>query len=184
MKMTQKHRRRGFTLIELSIAIMLGLAISAMTLGLFNQQLAFLKIYQSQSFLTEEAPIVGMYVSKLVGKADRFHLHGNLADAISGAAPNNGPSDFAVLNFRQPNGTIRSAVLAFQSLNGTGTALYYYVVPLGFAGGLPAPQWAIMRPASGPNGQVRRGNFTVLNGNLQMNLIGENNERITYCGSM
>jgi prepilin-type N-terminal cleavage/methylation domain-containing protein len=183
MKMTQKRLCRGFTLIELSIAIMLGLAISAMTLGLFNQQLAFLKIYQSQSFLTEEAPIVGMYVSKLVGKADRFRLHATLEDAIAGTNPKSEKSNFVVLNFRQPNGTIRAAMLAFQNL-GSGMALYYYVIPLNFTGELPAPQWAVMRPARGPNAQVRRGNFTVQSGILQMNLIGENNERITYSGSM
>jgi prepilin-type N-terminal cleavage/methylation domain-containing protein len=183
MKMTQKRLCRGFTLIELSIAIMLGLAISAMTLGLFNQQLAFLKIYQSQSFLTEEAPIVGMYVSKLVGKADRFRLHATLEDAIAGTNPKSEESNFVVLNFRQPNGTIRAAMLAFQNL-GSGIALYYYVIPLNFAGELLAPQWAVMRPARGPNARVRRGNFTVKSGILQMNLIGENNERITYSGSM
>lgn len=183
MKITQRCDRGGFTLIELSIAMMLGLAISAMTLGLFNQQLAFLKIYQSQSFLTEEAPIVGMYVSKLVGKADRFRLHSTLEDAIAGTNSNNGRSNFAVLNFRQPNGTIRSAILAFQNL-GSGIALYYYIIPSNFTGELPAPQWAVMRPARGPNAQVRGGNFTVERGNLQMNLIGENNERITYSGSM
>jgi hypothetical protein len=164
---------------------MLGLAISGMTLGLFNQQLAFLKIYKSQSFLTEEAPIVGMYVSKLVGKADRFRLHNSVADAINGAAPTNGPADFAVLNFRQPDGTIRAAVLAFQDLNGTGRALYYYVIPLGFADtDLPAPQWAVMSPARGQSGMARTGSFSVVNGNLLMTLTGENNESITYSGSM
>ena len=35
--------RRGFTLIELSIAMTIGLMTAAMVLALFNQQLAFLK---------------------------------------------------------------------------------------------------------------------------------------------
>ncbi len=79
--------RGGFTLIELSVAMVMGLAIGAMVLTLFNQQLAFLRIYKAQNFLTEEAPVISMYVSKLVGKADRFRLHDSLNDALSGVNP-------------------------------------------------------------------------------------------------
>ena len=34
--------RRGFTLVELTIAMMIGLMVSAMVLAIFNQQMAFL----------------------------------------------------------------------------------------------------------------------------------------------
>ena len=36
--------------------MLMGMATGAMVLALFNQQLAFLKIYRSQNFLTDEAP--------------------------------------------------------------------------------------------------------------------------------
>lgn len=180
MKTTRRTARAGFTLIEMSVAILLGLAISGMTLGLFQQQLTFLQIYKSQSFLSEEAPIVGMYVSKLVGKADRFGLHTTLAEAVAGNGANNGPSDFAVLKFRQPGGAICSAVLAFQNIGGRGVGLYYYVIPTN--GVVPAPQWAVMRPAA-VGGGARGGTFTVVGGVLTMTLTGENNEVITYSGS-
>ena len=64
MKSTPKRARRGFTLIELTIAIMIGLATGTMVLALFNQQLAFLKIFKAQGFLTEEAPIISTYVDR------------------------------------------------------------------------------------------------------------------------
>ena len=43
MKPRLQKMRRGFTLIELSIAMTIGLMTAAMVLALFNQQLAFLK---------------------------------------------------------------------------------------------------------------------------------------------
>ena len=44
MKRPIHSKRRGFTLIELSVALTMGLMTGGMVLALFNQQLAFLKI--------------------------------------------------------------------------------------------------------------------------------------------
>ena len=172
-----KHRRtsRGVTLIEMSIAVMMGLAIGAMTLALFNQQLAFLKIFRVQNFLTEEAPVISMYVSRLIGKADRFRLHDNVADALSGANPRLTPSPVVVLNFRQPNGVMRAAIMAYENRNNTGNALYYYIVPL--AGLMGEPQWAITRAPQGVT-------FGMQEGVLRMVLTGPSDEQITYSGTM
>ncbi len=54
-------RLPGFTLVELTLAITLGLMIASMAMALFNQQLAFLRIYRVQDFLTEEAPIINLH---------------------------------------------------------------------------------------------------------------------------
>lgn len=174
MKPNFHPRRRGFTLIELSIAIMLGLATATMTLALFNQQLAFLKIYQAQNFLTDEAPVISVYVSRLVGKADRFRLHDNVADALANVRSRTTPSPVVVLNFRQPDGTLRASLLSFEN-RGSGPALYYYVVPV--TGVLGAPQWAVTKK---PTNVL----FSLEQGVLRMALTGPAGERITYSGTM
>jgi hypothetical protein len=166
--------RKGFTLVELSLAIMLGMAIGAMCLALCNQQLAFLRIYRAQNFLTEEAPIISMHVSKLVGKAERFRLHDSLADALSGANPRSAASPVLVLNFRQPDGVIRAGILSFENRNDS-LALYYYVVPL--SGALGTPLWYITKA---PTDVV----FAVNQGILRMTLSGPNGELVTYSGAM
>jgi prepilin-type N-terminal cleavage/methylation domain-containing protein len=174
MTPTPSSARRGFTLIELTLAMMLGLAIGAMTLALFNQQLAFLRIYRVQNFLTEEAPLISLHVSKLVGKAERFRLHDTVADALSGANPRSTSSPVLVLNFRQPDGMVRAAILSFED-RGTGPALYYYVRPL--SGVMGTPQWYITKvPANVA--------FTVEQGILRMTLTGPCGELITYSGAM
>lgn len=174
MRSVRQRLRRGMTLIELSIAIMIGMAMGAMLLALFNQQLVFLKLFKAQSFLTEEAPIISTYVSRLVGRADRFRLHDTVADALAGTNPRLTASPVVVLNFRQPDGTMRATILSFEN-RGTGPALYYYVVPV--SGVLGAPQWAVTKsPASV--------SFAMVQGVLRMTLTGKNGEVITYSGTM
>ena len=166
--------RRGFTLLELSISIMLGMIVAAMALAVFNQQLAFLRIYQTQNFLADEAPLVSLYVSRLVGKADRFRLHDTVANALAGLNPQLTASPVVYMTFRQPDGTLRASILSFEN-RGTGSALYYYVVPT--SGVLGAPQWYISKKPSNVS-------FAMQNGVLRMTLTGPASEQITYSGTM
>lgn len=174
MKRLRHGIRKGFTLLELTIVIMVGMTTGAMLLALFNQQLAFLNIYRSQNFLTEEAPVISMYVSRIVGKADRFRLHDSVADALSGSNPRTTASPVVVLNFRQPDGSVRATILSFENRNGRN-ALYYYVVPT--SGTLGAPQWYVTR-------SPRAVSFFMEQGVLRMALTGPNFESITYSGTM
>lgn len=180
MKSRFPRLRRGFTLIELSISIMLGLATGAMVIALFNQQLAFLKLYKAQNFLTDEAPIISMYVSRLIGKADRFGLYNTVDDALSEKNSRMSNSSVAplpkvvALVFRQMDGTKRKTIMSFEN-RGSGNALYYYLVPT--SGVLGVPQWTISKAP-------RDVSFAMENGILRMTLTGRQNEQITYSGTM
>lgn len=179
MTFTRQRMRRGFTLVELSLATMIGISIGAITLALCNQQLTFLKLYKAQSFLTEEAPVVSMYVSRLIGKADGFRLHNSLEDALAGKNLRSEESSVVVLNFRQPDGSQRATILSWEDL-GTGLALNYYVVPQ--TGVLGAPQWAVYKAPPLPN--TCNVIFSMNQGILQMTLTGPKREQITYSGTM
>lgn len=174
MKMTMmKSVRRGFTLVELSVAIMLGMAIGSMVLMLFNQHLTFLKIYQAQGFLSDEAPLINIYVNRIVGRADRFRLHASLNDALAGTNARLTDSPVVVMNFRQPDGTMKASILAFQDL-GSGSALYCYTVPTSGAMGSP---WTVSNRPSNVS-------FAVDQGILRMTITGPAGERIIYSGAM
>ena len=176
--MLSSYRRRacrGMTLIELSIAIGLGMLISGMLMAVFNMQLFFLKEFRKQSFLTEEAPMISTYVSKLIGQADRFSLHPTLSDARNGVKQQLTSSTVARLYYRQPDGTYRSAILSFEA-RGSGNQLYYFVVPQG-NGPLPEPEWSITRAPTAVS-------FEVVGGVLRMALTGPNDEQVTYSGAM
>jgi len=177
MKIFPRKIRRGFTLIELTIAIMMGIATGAMIIALFNQQLAFLRLFKDQSFLTEEAPVISMYVSRLVGKADRFRLHASVADALSNTNPKLTSSPVMLMNFRQPDGTMRATILSYEIRNGS-YGLYYYVVPV--SGVLGTPQWAVTKIPQAVDGVT----FAVDQGVLRMQLRGPKREKITFSGTM
>lgn len=172
LKIIQK--RHGFTIIELSVAMMVGITISALVMAIFNQQLTFLRLFRQQSFLNEEAPLISMHVSRLVGKADRFRLHANMADALSGQNPRLTDSPVLVMNYRQPDGTMRATIMSFED-RGSGSALYHYVVPT--IGTMGPPQWAITKKAQDVN-------FSMINGVLRMRLTGDGGEEVTYSGTM
>lgn len=174
MKSSVRNIRRGFTLVELAIGLMIGMGTAVMMLAVVNQQLAFLKIFKTQNFLTQEAPIISMYVSRLIGKADRFRLHDSVADALSGARPRLTASPVVVLNYRQPDGTMRATILSYEN-RGAGPALYYFVVPT--TGVLGAPQWVVTKA---PSNVV----FAMVDGILRMTLTGPRWEQITYSGTM
>jgi prepilin-type N-terminal cleavage/methylation domain-containing protein len=180
MKFPCSHLHRGFTLIELSIAMMLGLATGSMLMALFNQQLAFLKLYKSQNFLTDEAPIISMNVSRLIGKADRFGLYDTVGDAFSEKKSRMGDSSLTplprvvALVFRQVDGTNRKTIMSFENRGGRN-GLYYYVVPT--SGVLGDPQWAISKAPANVS-------FGIENGILRMTLTGPKREQITYSGTM
>jgi len=168
------RREGGFTLIELTLVISVGLVVATMLMALVSQQLAFLRIYSAQNFLTDEAPIVSLHVSRLVAKADRFRLHASVDDALAGAHPRLGDSPVLLLDYQQPDGSMRRALLSFES-GSDGNALYYYLVPK--VGALGEPEWAITRKASDVS-------FFLQEGILRMKLTGGGGEEITYSGTM
>ncbi|QTN32954.1 prepilin-type N-terminal cleavage/methylation domain-containing protein [Akkermansiaceae bacterium] len=174
MRTSAKKARHGFTLLELTVTMMVGMTIGALILAMLNQQVAFLKIFRAQSFLNEEAPIISNHVSKLLLNAERFRLHSSVADALAGTNPRLTDSPVCVLNFRQPDGTVRAGILSFEN-RGQGNALYYYVVPV--SGVLTAPQWTITNKPSNVS-------FFVESGIIRTRLTGPAGEELTFSGAM
>jgi len=174
MKTGIRKIRRAFTLIEMTVVIMIGMMIGSMLIAIFNQQLAFIRIYQLQSFSTEEAPMISLYLNRLIGKADRFRLHDNISDALSGSNPQTDASPICVLNFRQPDGTMRASILAFEDTV-DGKRLNYYVVPE--TGGLNVAQWSITNRCDNVE-------FYMEQGILRTALTGPQGEQLIYSGAM
>jgi hypothetical protein len=174
MRTDANKKRQGFTILELTVAMMVGLSVGATVLAMLNQQVAFLNIFRAQSFLHEEVPIISNHVTKLLSTAERFRLHASLEDAIAGANPRLTDSPVVVLNFRQPDGSVRAGILSYED-RGQGDALYYYVVPV--SGVLSSPQWAI---TSEPTNVT----FSVESGILRTRMTGPAGEEVTFSGAM
>lgn len=168
-----RRLRAGYTLLELSIAMMMGIAISVMLLAVFNQQLAFLKIFNAQSFLTTEAPIINNYVARVVGSAEGYRLYSSVASLTSGGTPVLTDAPALLLRFKEPDGTFRASVLTFEN-PGTGLGLYYRRVTT--SGTITSPEWVLSKKPT----DVK---FSVVDGILRVKITGPAGEEITYSGS-
>lgn len=174
MKILPRKIRRGFTILELTVAMMVGMAVGGTILAMLNQQIAFLKIFRAQSFLNEEAPIISAHVSKLLINAERFRLHDSVADALAGNNARLTESPVLLLNYRQPDGSVRAGILAWED-RGQGDALYYYVVPL--SGILLAPEWAVTTKPTNVT-------FFMDSGIIRTRITGPAGEEIIFSGAM
>lgn len=167
--------RRGFTLIELSLAISVGLAVAAIALTLLNQQAAFLHIFRAQDFLTREAPVINNYLARVIGHAEGYRLHHSFEDAVAHVTPVLDEATALVLRFKEPNGVFREAILAFHDPGGgLGRGLHYHLVEAD--GSVGPPQWAVSKQ---PVGVV----FSIEEGILRLRLHGPNGEEIIYSGA-
>ncbi|WP_193214649.1 type II secretion system protein [Luteolibacter marinus] len=165
--------RRGFTLLELALGMAVGITVATLLLSLVNQQIAFLRIFNAQNFLTTEAPMINNYLVKIVGTADGYRLYESVDDIVSGNPPVMADAPVLMLRFKEPDGTFRASVLSFED-PGTGTGLYYRMV--NSSGELGTPDWSLTKRPD----DVR---FSIEQGILRIRLIGPNGEELTYSGS-
>lgn len=171
-----KSLRRGFTLVELSTAIGLSLAIAVIMMTLMQQQVSFHRIIKAQSFLVDEAPQVNNTITQILSRADAYRIHNNLSDAVAdiNAVTSNGK--VLVLGYLNPDGTRDFGIISFETSSGDSQLAYYAVdptVPFTNAGN---PDWLISR-------RVQDADFFVEGGVFRMQLTGPAGELITYSGT-
>jgi prepilin-type N-terminal cleavage/methylation domain-containing protein len=167
--------RRGFTLIEMTMALALSLGIAGVLVGILQQQISFTTIMNKFSFLREDAPQVGTLLTNVINKADNYRIFpdtGNARD-MQGAVRSGGKS--LRLRFRNPDGTSDQAIVAFEAIEGE-KRLNYYFKPSSEETWPTNPEWTISaRPDA-----VTFDNST---GILLVTLTGENGEEVTYAGN-
>jgi hypothetical protein len=169
----QRALRRGYTLVELSLAMMTGMMVAAMLLAIFNQQVAFLKIFNAQAFLTTEAPIINNYLSRVIGSAEGYQLYPDMTTLKGGGSPVLEEAQVLLLLFKEPDGTSRASILSFEPFNGED-GLYFRRVTS--TGTISDPEWVLSKEVDGID-------FSVVEGVLRVTLTGPNDETITYSGA-
>jgi len=174
----RKSRARGYTLIELTLAMAVGVIISAIIMSMVNQQLAFLRIFRAQSFLVTEAPMLNNYIAKIVGNADSYRLYASVDDLKAGRQTLT-EAPVIMLRFKEPNGTFRTSVLSFEtptSPEGSGPALYHRMLSTTNELQDIKESWALSKKPA----DVR---FSIDTGILRVKIKGPNREQIIYSGA-
>lgn len=171
----RRRWRRGYTLTELALAMMMGIMVAVMLLSIFQQQVSFLRIFNAQSFLTMEAPVLNNYLSRVMSSAEGYRLYSSVSSLTGGSAPVMADAPVLMLRFKEPNGTFRASVLSYEDPGGgQGRGLYFR--PVTAAGSLGTAEWALSKKPT----DVK---FSVVDGILRCRITGPNGEEITYSGT-
>ena len=174
-KARRRHRQRGFTMIELTLAVSVSMLVATGCLMLLGLHTNYMREVNSFQFLRDEAPQVNSLVTQLVSKSDSYRIYGSAAEAFGGLSAVNTNGQAVRLIYRNPSGLIDQSVIALEPGTASAFELNYYRYQ---GGSWPAqPDWTI-------TSQVASATFSDDGGVLLMALTGPSGEEITYAGTL
>ena len=153
------------------MVLAVSLLIASALASLLNVHCKMLAVSSTYRFLSQQAPQLGILLTKTMGNADDIRIYGNLGDAI--ADQNHVLTGSVVrLWMREPGAAPRTAILSFASA-GTTKGLCYYLASS--SGSFPAsPSWKM------PSGDLTKATFDDITGILLVTLQGSNHDQITF----
>ncbi|NNC89851.1 MAG: hypothetical protein HKN82_15445 [Akkermansiaceae bacterium] len=173
---SQPAPRRGFTLVELSMAVMLSMVIGGMSMMLMQQQVTHQRIVRAQDFLVKEAPLINNALTTIMARADAFRIHETLEDAVADTNAVTTGGRVLVVGFQNPDGSRQFGLISFED-DGMDSFLGYYSIdqftPFPGAGN---PDWIISR-------SLTDATFFIQNDVFRVRLTGAAGESITYSGT-
>ncbi|WP_159434930.1 PilW family protein [Rubritalea squalenifaciens] len=167
--------RKGYTLIELVVVMMLGLLLATTSTMMLSQQVNFYTMLNSQKFVLEEAPVANSMMVRILSQADAFRIHGSQADALSDTNGLVANGSTMVIGFAQPDGSREFGLIEFTKADGasTGTLKFHKLSP---DASTIISSWTITGGASNVT-------FGIQNGILIMTLTGPYGGQIQYAAS-
>jgi len=166
------RRKRGFSLIEMTLAIFMSLWVASATVVLMKQHVYFIKAINQFGFLRDEAPMINVLMSHIIQRADAYRIYETKGNAMAGTGAVNTGGKAVWLRLRNPDGSFEQSIIAFEETAGEGSLNYY--VHDGAVWG-EAPDWTI---SSLPQDVT----FSNDSGVLLIQMTGPNQEEITYVG--
>lgn len=170
-------RKKGFTLIELTVVIVFGIALSSAGMLLLQQQIRTVRRLDVQEFILREAPKINSTLSSLLGQADAIRLHTSFQDAVNDTNPVLSNGTVLVAAYRNIDNSTSFGIISFDTNSNGVNALNYYILDR-TSGATTltqgSPSWTIS--GSDLNGA----SFNLVQGLFQFTLIGPSNEQITY----
>jgi hypothetical protein len=122
----KKRRQSGFTLIELALVMGVSVMVAGALVGMFQAHIQMLNQALKNTFLAEDAPFIGLLLTRTIGNAEDYRIYATGAAARSGTGTPVLAGQAVKLWMRQPNSTFRMAVVSFEPGN-THPALYFYL---------------------------------------------------------
>lgn len=168
----RKGRIGAFTLVEMSMVMLMLLLLSAVLLLMLQSHVNFMRIMGSYTFLRDDAPQVNNMLTGIFGKADSYRIYSSASNAKANTGSINIDGKAVRLSFRNPDGSYDEGIVAFEVVAGEAKLNFYSFD--GAWGG--TPNWTISQQASAVT-------FADDTGILLVTLTGPNGEQVTYGGT-
>jgi prepilin-type N-terminal cleavage/methylation domain-containing protein len=166
----KKRRQGGFTLIELALVMGISVLVASGLIGLFNAHIQMVNQASKFKFLFQNAPIIGLLLTRTIGNAEDYRIYPSRAAAASDTGRVlSGPA--VRLWMAQPNGTsFRQAILSFETISNGHQGIYFFLADPS-TGAFPAtPNWELA------GGQLTNATFDANSGIPLVTLNGSNND--------
>jgi hypothetical protein len=169
-------RQSGFTLIELTMVMGISILVAGALIGMFQAHVQMLNQALKYKFLAQDAPFIGLLLTRTIGNADDYRIYatGALARSSSGTPVLTGTA--VKLWMRQPNSTFRLVVVSFETIS-SHQGIYVFLTDTGAFSG--TPNWELA------GGQLTNATFFVdqtaaSTGVLLTTLTGSYNDQYTF----
>jgi hypothetical protein len=175
-------RQNGFTLIELTLVLGVSVMVASALIGLFQAHVQMLTQAAKFQFLAQDAPFIGLLLTKTIGNAEDYRIYSTGSAARSDGTRSLSGSAVR-LWMRQPNSTFRLAVVSSETpTTGPFTGhlgIYFYLTDT--ATFSATPNWELAGLTPGPGATTTPGvTFDATTGVLLTTLNGSYNDQYTF----
>jgi hypothetical protein len=180
------RRQSGFTLIELTLVLGVSVMVAGALIGLFQAHVQMLAQAAKYNFLAEDAPFIGLLLTRTIGNAEDYRIYASGTAARSGTSTPVLTGPAVRLWMRQPNSSqnstgtntpFRQAVVSYEIIN-SHAALYFFLTDLSTGVFSSTPNWELA------GGQLTAATFDVTNVNapgiLLATLTGTYNDQYIF----
>jgi prepilin-type N-terminal cleavage/methylation domain-containing protein len=141
------RRQSGFTLIELTLVLGVSALVASALIGMFQAHIQMLTQALKYKFLSQDAPFIGLLLTRTIGNAEDFRIYASGAAARSATGTPVLTGAAVKLWMRQPNSTFRLAVVSFETIN-SQSGIYFFLTDLSTATFSTTPNWEMAGASS------------------------------------
>jgi prepilin-type N-terminal cleavage/methylation domain-containing protein len=172
----KRRRQNGFTLIELAIVMGASAMIALGLVGMLQAHVQVANQAFKYKFLAQDAPFVGLLLTKTIGNAEDYRIYssGDSARSSSGTPLLTGTA--IRLWMRQPNSTFRQAVVSYETVSGNSGLYFFLADSTGTFSSTPNWEFVGAQLANQTSDGKTITGFDASTGVLLVTLVGINNE--------
>jgi prepilin-type N-terminal cleavage/methylation domain-containing protein len=144
----KRRKQGGFTLIELTLVLGVSALVASALIGMFHAHIQMLTQALKYNFLAQDAPFIGLLMTRTIGNAEDFRIYASGAAARSTTGTPALTGSAVKLWMRQPNSTFRLVVVSFEANATTGQGIYVYLTDLSNGVFSTTPNWEMAGASS------------------------------------